>query len=148
MWSCVDGVCSWVPGSGVPDLSCAADVPESPCSRMSATGAALAAASAVLGGSWAVLATARRVKEARVRAAHPNARGARTPARLGGRADEQAPAARPLLRPQVPPHVCAAWVCAGVALACLPFAWLVGPRVRNTPMGGGAPRGCTGAALP
>ncbi|GBF99638.1 hypothetical protein Rsub_12575 [Raphidocelis subcapitata] len=93
MWSCVEGVCSWVPSSGVPDLSCAADVPDSPCSRLSATGAALAAAAAVLGGSWAALATARRVKAARV-----------------------------------PPHIFAAWACAGVAVASLPFAWLVGPR--------------------
>ena len=80
MWTCVGGVCTWVPGAGTPDLSCAGSLPpDSPCGRVSAGGWALAATAALLNGSFAALVKARRVQQAGV-SGGPRAR----PLRHGG----------------------------------------------------------------
>lgn len=69
MWTCVQGVCTWVRDSPgvVPDWSCAASLFDSPCGRVSSGGWALAVAAALLNGSFAALFKARRVQQAQVR---------------------------------------------------------------------------------
>lgn len=66
MWTCVQGVCSWVPGSGIPDLSCAWDIDGSPCNHVSQWGAVWAVCAALFNGSFTAFSKMRRVQRARV----------------------------------------------------------------------------------
>jgi hypothetical protein len=131
------GICSWVPGTGVPDLSCADDVDESPCGRMSHGGWALAGAAALLHGSYAAFVKARRVQAGRVRRPRRPCVWREAPAfgagcgRLARRPPPRESRGRPFRTPpgQVPAYVFNAWACLGVVICSLPLAWLVGFRV-------------------
>lgn len=75
MWTCVRGVCTWLAGGGVPDLSCADAVRGSPCAARAET-IWLATAAAALNGTWLALAASRRLSAARVRGRGEGARAA------------------------------------------------------------------------